>query len=330
MIDRKDSILHSSVGEGCFHQIAEFKMLSLEKEKTLLVIWTLSFIPENTRYMEPIFHVYIDEAGDPGVKAKVTDKPTTTDWFVLSAVVVRASRDTDVTDWVSDMIEAVRGRGTNGIHYRNLSDPNRLRVSRMLGRKPVRIFTVASQKDSMRKHQNAKLGRANDREFYNWCLRLLLERVTEWCYWKCSSENLEIAPARIIFSERGGHDYDALKIYLERLRAQTLTGNLVLKKRGIAPGIIYPDLCKVSPHAKIAGLQLADIAASAYFQAACSVSPRHNIEPAKALKARLARRFDKGAPANFGLLLLPFPHQGTIAVADRPIFTHCGYRFPVG
>jgi hypothetical protein len=280
--------------------------------------------------MEPMFHVYIDEAGDPGVKAKANDKPSVNDWFVLSAVVVRASRDADVVDWVSDMVEAVRGRGANGIHYRNLSDTNRERVSRMLGRKPVRIFTVASQKDSMRNHENAKLGRANDREFYNWCLRLLFERITEWCYWKCLYENLDIAPAQIVFSERGGHDYEALQVYLSRLRAQTLTGNLVLKKRGIAPGIIFPELCTVRPHANVAGLQLADIAASAFFQASCSISPRHNIEPAKALKARLARRFEKGTPAKFGLLLLPFPHQGDIAVSDRPIFKHCGYRFPVG
>ncbi|MDT7529474.1 hypothetical protein OVY29_12440 [Sphingopyxis sp. SE2] len=130
----------------------------------------------------PTFQVFIDEAGDPGVKPKVIDGPHLTDWFVVSAVVVSYQKRLDVVDWVRDMNEAVRNLNSDALHYRNLSEPNRARVCRMLGRKPCRIFAVASHKDSMRRHYNPNLGRANDKIFYNWCLRLLLERVTEWCY----------------------------------------------------------------------------------------------------------------------------------------------------
>lgn len=280
--------------------------------------------------MKPLFHVYIDEAGDPGVKPKDSHEPHWSDWFVLGAVVVSASRDLEAVDWVHDMCEAVRKRGPAGLHYRNLSDSNRERVCRMLARKPVRLFAVASHKASMRNHYNPRLGRAKDQQFYNWCLRLLLERVTAWCHRRCTMDSVDVGPARIVFSERGGHDYVELRDYLKKLEAQTLTGKLVLKAKGIAPGIIQNDLCEVRPHATVAGLQLADVAASAVFQAACSVSTRHHLTPAKSLKPRFARWGTKKQVSEFGLLLLPFPHQGSIPEADREIFEFNGYRFPEG
>jgi hypothetical protein len=277
--------------------------------------------------MKPLFHVYIDEAGDPGVKPKETDEPLWTDWFVLSAVVVSDARDAEIVDWVYDMGEAVRSRGTTGLHYRKLSDTNRERVCRMLARKPVRLFAVASHKDSMRNHRNAKLGKAKDQEFYNWCLRLLLERVTAWCHQRCQHDGVEVGPARIVFSERGGHDYAQLRAYLKKLEAQTLTGTLVLKARGLAPGIINNSLCEVRPHAGIAGLQLADITASAFLQAVSSVNNRHSLIPATTLRPRIAVPKKKAGPADFGLLRLPFPNQGEIPEEDREIFRTYGYRF---
>lgn len=280
--------------------------------------------------MDPKFLVYIDEAGDPGVKPKSTDERLWTDWFSLSAVVVRATRDLEVVDWVADMREAVRSHGTKGLHYRTLSETNRERVTRMLGRKPVRIFALASLKDTMRDHYNPVLGRANDKEFYNWCLRLLLERVTEWCYRKCLADNEPVAPAKIMFSERGGHDYHELRAYLTRLEAQTLTKTLVLKKRGLAPGIIFSSHCQVRPHADVAGLQLADIAASAIFQAACSVGNKHCLKPAQNLKPVFPKCARTKRIADFSLLRLPFAHQGTIPLEDRPIFEHFGYKFEKG
>lgn len=245
---------------------------------------------------------------------------------MLSAIVVSAARDGEVVDWVADMGEAVRNRHSRVIHYRNLSDPNREAVSRMLARKPVRIFIVASHKDTMRNHQNQKLGRANDKTFYNWCLRILLERVTEWCYRKCIADGIEVSPARFVFSERGGHNYKELRAYLAKLEAQTLTRTLKLDAKGLAPGIIVNSLCDVRPHADIAGLQLADVAASAFFQAACSTSKRHTLIPAMNLRPRVARQNSKPF-AGFGLMLLPFRHQGTIPESDQPIFRHYGYDF---
>ena len=100
----------------------------------------------NKEHMQPLFHVYIDEAGDPGVKPKATDEPHWSDWFVLSAVVVGAENDADTVEWIKDMNRAIRRNGPSDIHYRKFSDANRRHVCRVLASKPVRLFIVASQR----------------------------------------------------------------------------------------------------------------------------------------------------------------------------------------
>jgi len=277
--------------------------------------------------MQPYFHVYIDEAGDPGVKQKEGQDPHWSDWFVLSAVVVSADREAETVDWVHEMRRAIGRKSAVPLHYRNLADESRSRSCEVLGGKAVRLFVVASHKDSMRRHQSKRLGRASGQNFYNWCLRLLLERVTQWCAEKCQKEGMETQPARIVFSERGGHNYRELKSYLRKLEAQTLTKNLVLDANSLAPGVVVERFCDVVPHANLAGLQLADIVASAFFHASNSQSPRHDLEPASYLVQRLARKGRRRKPNGFGMLLLPFPHQGEIPPEDKNIFWQCGYRF---
>ncbi len=277
--------------------------------------------------MQPLFHVYIDEAGDPGIKPKTSDEPHWSDWFILSAVVVAADKDAETVGWIQDMNTAIRRKGPAEIHYRKFSDANRRHVCRVLASKPVRIFIVASHKDTMRRHRSRRLGKANDKKFYNWCLRLLLERVTEWCARRGRKTGAEVYPARLVFSHRGGHDYDELGDYLRKIGAQSLTGNLTLDAKGITQGVIFDDLIEVVPHSNLAGLQLADVAASAFFQAAGSTLSRHDLGPASDLICRLARKDRRRRPDWFGMMLLPFPHQGDIPISDRKIFERCGYRF---
>jgi len=275
----------------------------------------------------PKFQVFIDEAGDPGVKPKVSEERHWTDWFVVSAVVVSEKRSLDVVDWVRDMNEAVRNISADALHYRKLSQPNQARVCRMLGRKPLRLFVVASHKDTMRDHYNPRMGRANDKQFYNWCLRLLLERVTEWCYRRGHKDADQDCSAEVVFSRRGGHKYQDLRTYLKKLEAQTLTKTLVLNAKGIAPGVLSHDRLRVDQDSDVAGLQLADIAASSTFNAVNSLASRHEMEPARSLKSRLANGHKLKSPAGFGLLMLPFKHQGSIPKDDRLFFEECGYSF---
>lgn len=274
----------------------------------------------------PKYHVYVDEAGDPGVKQKSGD-PDWTDWFTIAAVIVSDAVDPDTVDWVKDMKEAVRSQEGPPLHYRNLTPTNQARLCRMLSRKKARVLVVASHKDTMRSHYNPRLGRANGQKFYNWCLRLLLERVSEWCYRRSAYDGVEDCSARIVFSKRGGHKYDDLTDYLRKLEAQSLTGNLILSKRGIAPGVISEKHIEVESDMNHAGLQLADIAVSSFFNAVNSFAAKHDVGPATTLKPIVPKLPGTRNAAEFGLLRLPFSHQGQIPSADRPIFEEYGYAF---
>ncbi|MEG3124446.1 DUF3800 domain-containing protein [Sphingomonas sp. GB1N7] len=271
------------------------------------------------------FSVYIDEAGDPGIKAKVPVGAS--EWFVVSAVVLSADRDLDAVDWLRDMREAVRMQQRQTMHYRNLSQTNKHRVCRMLSTKNVRLFTVASHKSNMRGRQNPRLKKQLGKdEFYNWCLRLLFERVTTWCSRRAKLEGLDNQKGRIVFSERGGHDYQHLKAYLGLLEDQAVTGHGVKLAREIVPGVITPELIEVRRHDDLAGLQLADICASAFFQAA-NIRSAEDLEPAAALLPRVARDRRARTAAEFGLLRLPFSKHGEIPEASRPLFEKFGYQW---
>lgn len=275
----------------------------------------------------PGFVAYIDEAGDPGIKTKKPESESS-EWFILSAVVVSVERDADVVDWVRDMREAVRMQERSALHYRNLSPSNRHRVCRMLSTKTVRIFTVASHKTNMRGRRNPRMeGSMGRGEFYNWCLRLLFERVSDWCAKHSMKKYGEQRPIRTVFSERGGHDYAHLRDYLRKMDLQALNGGMVLNTRRIIPGMVQPLMCEVRPHHTQAGLQLADIAASAVFQAAETDIGTHSLDGAKQLRDRAARERRGSSPATYGLMLMPLPHQGSIPEASRPIFEFYGYKF---
>lgn len=197
----------------------------------------------------------------------------------------------------------------------------------MLGTKPVRLFTIASHKTNMRSHYNPRLGGGGSHSFYNWIIRLLLERVSAWCAKWSADQLLTSQWIKLVFSERGGHDYPALFDYLQKLEAQTVTNSLTLKARSIVPETIHRSLCDVRSHDALAGLQLADIAASAVCQAVNVHAANHDLEPAKALMARFAKEGRSKTSANFGLTLLPFQTQAPIPEDCRPFFELCGYNF---
>jgi hypothetical protein len=54
---------------------------------------------------------YIDESGDDGLKAvKPCTFPGSSEWLVLSAVVIRASNESKVTAWVQDIRSGFRSK----------------------------------------------------------------------------------------------------------------------------------------------------------------------------------------------------------------------------
>lgn len=277
--------------------------------------------PDLVRYL-----VYIDEAGDPGLKrVRPLDANGASEWFVVSALVVRVERENDLVAWVRDMREALFQRQRPDLHYRTMSDYRRTRACQMLAERPVKCFAVASHKPNMRGYENPRAAKVRSQEtFYNWCTRVLLERVTAWISWHSRREFGSPRLARLIFSTRGGLDYGQLLAYHLYLRHQSASQSLYLK-REVAWEVLHEDLYHSVPHIKNAGLQLSDVVASAIYQAADANGSRWNCEPAQALRPAFVRK--RGVVADRGLTLMPLrADQRRLSPDQKKIFRFYGYN----
>ncbi|MDF2235401.1 DUF3800 domain-containing protein [Albimonas sp. CAU 1670] len=277
--------------------------------------------------------LYVDEAGDDGLKqVRPVDPEGASEWLCIGAVLVRAANEHEVVEWVREIRDAVRARQGPALHYRKLQPSRRLRAASILSEKPLRSFVVASNKQNMRGHRNERAAiRGGQQYFYNYCVRLLMERVTDFCAWHSGEYRGNLPYIRVIFSKRGGHSYQQTKAYWEILKAQASGNSTYLQKWQIRHETLRFGLVEYVSHDRVAGLQLADIVASAFYQAADARSKKWDIEPAKALRPRIAlepRTIRPGqVAADYGVVLQPTSKRelGVLTAEQRKIFQFYGY-----
>lgn len=271
----------------------------------------------------------IDEAGDPGLKkVRPIDPNGASEWLMLSAVVMRAKWEDDVVGWVDGIRTGLGVRQRRDLHYRTLSPTRKLAAATAIAALPVRGFVVCSNKKNMRGHENRNAAKIPSQEwFYNWCVRLLLERITEFCASRTMTDHGRKLPIKIEFSRRGGHRYSQTRAYSLYLDHQRKAGSTFLEKRLVRTDMLSTDLMEDHPHDSRAGLQLADVIASAFYQAADCLGPgAWDVEPAKALTRIMAA--ENGSKRDFGVCLQPTPAWKANLTADQQqIFEHYGYSF---
>lgn len=286
-------------------------------------------MPSDNSQKTTKFLIYIDEAGDPGLaKVKPIDPNGASEWLVMSAVVIRIDRERDLVDWVKNIRSAVGSRQGSTLHYRNLSLSKKCTACSELAKLPLRGFVVLSNKKNMRQHKNtnAENKYPTKQWFYNYCTRLLLERVSEFCEAMSIKEHGIPHKAKIIFSKRGGHSYRHVQTYLELLKIKHDQGQTYLPKREIKWTVIDHELIEDIPHYANAGVQLADLVASAFYQAADTSGSKWTIEPATYLLPRMASR--NGIYADYGVSLQPAPPwRAGLNTDQRLIFKHFGFVF---
>jgi hypothetical protein len=272
---------------------------------------------------------FVDEAGDPGLSnVRPIDAVGGTEWLCLGAIVTRSKFNSDVSKWVHSILTKAGAKSKSDLHYRNLPDFRKRVVCSELATLPVRAFVVASNKKNMRRYRNLRAERVGSQQwFYNYCLRLLLERVTHFCYQHAKSENADGRLLKIVYSERGGHSYGQTIAYQELLKSQAKSGTLLLAKRRIFWEVLDWRLAEPASHRSSAGAQLADVVASAFYQAADTLPPtKWNNEFAKLLKPIVAR--DDGFYFNYGLALQPTPpSKAKLTDQQKEIFEFYGYQF---
>ncbi|GAB1477781.1 hypothetical protein MASR2M74_03230 [Paracoccaceae bacterium] len=272
--------------------------------------------------------LFIDEAGDDGLtKVKPIDQNGSSEWLVITGMLVRADDEQRCRDWLDAIRADIDATQASTLHFRKLSPTKQLRAAALLAALPVRIFTVCSNKKNMRGYKNERAETAGGKQwFYNWVVRIMMERSTNYCAESSAKKFGKVSKMKVLFSARGGHAYGQTKAYWELLRYQEMAGRVHLNWRRMRHDVLSFDLVEYVPHYMHAGLQLADIAASAFYQAVEHSSPRWSPEPAKALQAAMASK-DRMI-AEVGLVLQPY-RINTIGLSDRQktIFEHYGYLF---
>ncbi len=267
--------------------------------------------------------LFIDEAGDVGTRTAAEGDKGSSAWFCLGGVVLRRKYEPEIPGWIQSIKLATSPADDPELHYKLLSSDDRVAACRCLAEQKLKVFVVASHKENYRGHRNPRAARMSGQmEFYNFCLRILLERVSELVAASSMNAFGEKRKLRIVIAQTGAVRYSQTKAYFEYLRHQARTNTTYLKAKIIDHEVIDWQLIEEVSAKTTAGVQLADVAVSAFYNALNDKGRNAMfIDPAKALEPAMGRQF--GRVSNFGLKLLPWdqniPHQ------YRAIFEHYGY-----
>lgn len=263
---------------------------------------------EGSTLPEPYFVAYFDEAGDPGIKTVAPVDPNgASEWFSIGCAVVRASKETNLVEIVRSIKTSIRSTQSPDLHYRTLAEHKKRSVCDAVAGEDLRLFAVVSHKPNMHKYRNPQAEAVSlhpNNWFYNYCVRIVLEGLSEWCAARSIRETGSPQHVKLVFSRRGGHSYRHVQTYIELLAKQAGEGRICQTARVPDFRVIDHRLIEVIDHNKSAGCQIADVVASAFFQAANAGNRRWNTAYAEALKPRVASR--KGGYAGFGVTLLPW------------------------
>ena len=212
---------------------------------------------------------YLDEAGDDGlVRVKPADPDGASEWLVLSCVLIKASREAEVLPWLKSLISSFGRHQMTHLHFRQLRDEQKLVACQYISNLPVRIFTVASNKKNMRGYENrsAAMAKINATAwFYAWLVRIMTEKVSDYCSRKTIRDHKEIRTIRFEYASRGGVNTGDIAEYLRYLRDQDNLGMMHNNNHKPAWDVIDFSQIVTYPAKQRAGLQLADCVASSFF-----------------------------------------------------------------
>ena len=202
------------------------------------------------------FIAYIDESGDEGFNFL----PGCSEWFVLSAVLVRRTEDLKMVD-LTKMVKSELGKPIKkALHFRDLGHKERLSLLRQIAAANLRTISVVVHKPSLISpeafNENYRL--------YFYVLRLLCERISWYCRDNKITRDQGNGEVKLIFSNRSSMSYFDLRKYLSKLERMSDEG---LTDQQIHWPVIDTRRMETLTAGKRAGLQVADAVAGSFYYA---------------------------------------------------------------
>jgi len=233
--------------------------------------------------MPPSYRIYIDESGDEGFAFKPNAEGSS-QWFVLSAVIVRNTNDLSLVACMRESRAMLNRQPKQPLHFAKMEHGQRLAWVQRISKMPIRNVSVLVHKPSINEPEVFK---NKPYHLYRYCSRVLMERVS----WFCRDNNdpkKGDGTSDIYFSNRRRMSYAEMRDYWQKLKDQNDPKNI-----RIIWAHIDPQRISAVNHDQLAGLQIADAVASAYWK---SISPDRfgNNEPRYFVELKkLAYRRDK-------------------------------------
>ncbi len=213
---------------------------------------------------------YIDEAGDDGLQRIRPTSSGASEFLVLSCLLIRADREVEVLPWLKALVAGLNQHQITHLHFRQLRPEKKMLAASTIANLPVRLFTVISHKRNMRNYTNLSAAKAKINVtawFYVWLIRILVERVSDYCLRKTHRDHGGLTSIRFEFASRGGVKVGDVARYFEYLREQEKFGLLYHEHWVPKWDVMDFNEIRSFPAKARAGLQLVDCVASAFFQA---------------------------------------------------------------
>jgi hypothetical protein len=144
--------------------------------------------------MAHAFVAFIDEAGDEGFNIVPRPAKKSSEWFIMSAVVVRANQ-VHILDYLLRGFRQIHGGRT--FHFRKARHLDRVAFLDALKFAPFRIVSIAVHKGSTKPQSTL---RTQPHQLYHYTSKLLIERIS----WSCDelSQGELQCMVRLAFSDR--------------------------------------------------------------------------------------------------------------------------------
>ena len=267
------------------------------------------------------FVLYIDESGDPGLK-RISSGGS--QWFVLSGLLVRSAHVPTLANTHEAILSQFRNCQTDFLHFKNLLPFKKLIACNEIAKTPCRGFCVISNKINILNYRNKNLGPNKD-WLYWWMTRLMLERVTQFCFTQAKNFQLFNPKIRIDFSRRRSNNYDEFKRYLGWLYAQSTAGGLYIDTGDLEWSLYDPSEIHIVDAKNLIGLQLSDVIAGAVYNGLETGTKQHSLEYISALQPIMAKNAQNRL-FGFGVKSMPPVDKIILDENQRKFFTICDYK----
>jgi len=194
--------------------------------------------------------VYIDESGDEGFKE------SSSKYFCFGAIVIKKENDLILPRLQKEILGKIsqnKNSPLKNIHFASLKHDQRKDIcdSMIANKLPIRSFIVISDKHSISKELANDFNKEKSKLFH-YLARHLLERISWFVRDDRGSDSKKVA--EIIFSNRKQLKLEKIEEYLNRLKSD---------KSCKIDWSAFGDV-GVRNHNQLAGLQFADVFATAY------------------------------------------------------------------